>query len=67
MVPRQNITSIDLEDVNEIINKIMDSGYSRIPVYKILLTMLLGFSIPKKLSENLSKEKEIWIMKILKT
>jgi CBS domain containing-hemolysin-like protein len=34
MVPRQNITSIDFEeDINEIINKIMDSGYSRIPVY----------------------------------
>jgi CBS domain containing-hemolysin-like protein len=54
MVPRQNITSIDFEeDINEIINKIMEAD---IPVFlfmRILLIMLLVFSILKKSSENL--------------
>ena len=34
MIPRQNISSINIQDDPEdIINQIMDSGYSRIPVY----------------------------------
>jgi CBS domain containing-hemolysin-like protein len=35
MVPRQNIFSIDIEDSKEeILDLIMESGYSRIPVYE---------------------------------
>lgn len=50
MVPRQNITSIDFEeDVNDIINKIMDSGYSRIPVYIDSIDNVIGIFYTKEI------------------
>jgi CBS domain containing-hemolysin-like protein len=35
MAPKKEITSIDINaDIDEIIEKVLESGYSRIPVYK---------------------------------
>ncbi|QIY89802.1 hemolysin family protein [Chryseobacterium gallinarum] len=58
MVPRQNITSIDFEeDVNEIINKIMDSGYSRIPVYIGSIDNVIGIFYTKEIIREFVKRK----------
>lgn len=58
MVPRQNITSIDFEeDVNEIINTIMDSGYSRIPVYLDSIDNVIGIFYTKEIIREYVKRK----------
>ncbi len=58
MVPRQNITSIDFEeDVNDIINKIMDSGYSRIPVYIDSIDNIIGIFYTKEIIREFVKRK----------
>ncbi len=50
MVPRQNIASIDIDDpVEEIITQIMDSGYSRIPVYKGSIDNIIGIFYAKEI------------------
>ncbi|MGH1517382.1 hemolysin family protein [Chryseobacterium sp. JK1] len=58
MVPRQNITSIDFEeDVNDIINTIMDSGYSRIPVYIDSIDNVIGIFYTKEIIREFVKRK----------
>lgn len=58
MVPRQNITSIDFEeDITEIINKIMDSGYSRIPVYEDSIDNIVGILYTKEIIREFVKRK----------
>ncbi|CAH0178377.1 hemolysin family protein [Chryseobacterium sp. WG14] len=58
MVPRQNITSIDFEeDINEMINKIMDSGYSRIPVYIDSIDNVIGIFYTKEIIREFVKRK----------
>lgn len=58
MVPRQNITSIDFEeDINEIINKIMESGYSRIPVYINSIDNIIGVFYTKEIIREYIKGK----------
>ncbi|MFP8892413.1 MULTISPECIES: hemolysin family protein [Chryseobacterium] len=58
MVPRQNITSIDFEeDINDIINKIMDSGYSRIPVYIDSIDNVIGIFYTKEIIREFVKRK----------
>src|SRR5690606_16558907 len=50
MVPRQNIASIDIEDpIEDIITQIMDSGYSRIPVYKGSIDNIIGIFYAKEI------------------
>lgn len=50
MVPRQNILSIDIESsIEEIINTIMESGYSRIPVYENSIDNIIGVLYTKEI------------------
>lgn len=50
MVPRQNIQSINIEDpIEEIIHSILDSGYSRIPVYKDSIDNIIGIFYAKEI------------------
>ena len=50
MVPRQNILSIDIEDpIEDIINVIVDSGYSRIPVYEGSIDNIIGVLYKKEI------------------
>ena len=50
MVPRQNIHSIDIEDpIDDILNTIMESGYSRIPVYEDSIDNLIGVLYTKEI------------------
>ena len=50
MVPRQNIASIDFEaPVEEIIEKIMDGGYSRMPAYKGSIDNIIGIFYAKEI------------------
>ncbi len=56
MVPRQNILSIDIEDpINEIIDVIMESGYSRIPVYEDSIDNVIGILYTKEIIREFIK------------
>lgn len=58
MVPRQNILSIDFaEDINVIIDKIIDSGYSRIPVYESSIDNIIGVFYTKEIIREFVKRK----------
>lgn len=58
MVPRQNIASIDIEDsVEEIINKIMDGGYSRLPVYIGSIDNVIGIFYAKEIIREYIRRK----------
>src|SRR5690606_9815302 len=58
MVPRQNILSIDIEDpIEEIINQIMDSGYSRIPVFEDSIDNIIGIFYTKEIIREFVKRK----------
>ena len=58
MVPRQNISSIDIDDsVEEIISKIMDGGYSRIPVYSGSIDNIIGIFYAKEIIREYVKRK----------
>ncbi|WP_304344423.1 hemolysin family protein [Chryseobacterium koreense] len=58
MVPRQNISSIDIEEpVDEIINKIMDGGYSRLPVYKDSIDNVIGVLYAKEIIREYVRRK----------
>lgn len=50
MIPRQNIHSIDIEDpMEEIINSIMEGGYSRLPVYEDSIDNIIGVLYSKEI------------------
>lgn len=58
MVPRQNILSIDIEDpVEEIMTHIMDSGYSRIPVYEDSIDNIIGILYTKEIIREYIRRK----------
>lgn len=58
MIPRQNILSIDIEDsIDEIIEKIMESGYSRIPVYEDSIDNVIGVLYSKEIIREYVKRK----------
>lgn len=58
MIPRQNILSIDIEDpIEDIINTIMESGYSRIPVYEDSIDNVIGILYTKEIIREFVKRK----------
>ncbi|QDP86386.1 HlyC/CorC family transporter [Chryseobacterium sp. SNU WT5] len=58
MIPRQNIASIDIEEpVEDIINIIMDGGYSRLPVYKDSIDNIIGIFYAKEIIREYVKRK----------
>lgn len=59
MVPRQNILSIDIEDsIDEIISQIMESGYSRIPVYEDSIDNIIGIFYTKEIIREYVKRRD---------
>ena len=67
MVPRQNISSIDIDDsVEEIISKIMDGGYSRIPVYSGSIDNIIGIFYAKEIIREYIKRKSSIDHEVLK-
>lgn len=67
MVPRQNISSIDIDDsVEEIISKIMDGGYSRVPVYSGSIDNIIGIFYAKEIIREYIKRKGIIDHEVLK-
>jgi CBS domain containing-hemolysin-like protein len=59
MVPRQNIFSIDIEDSKEeILDLIIDSGYSRIPVYEDSIDNIIGIFYTKEIIREYIKHKD---------
>ena len=58
MVPRQNILSIDIEDpIEKLIDTIMESGYSRIPVYEDSIDQIIGILYTKEIIREFVKRK----------
>ncbi len=58
MVPRQNISSIDIEDpVDQIIAIIMEGGYSRLPVYENSIDNIIGIFYAKEIIREYVKRK----------
>ena len=58
MVPRAGITALDIADpVELIVQKAVESGYSRIPIYQGDLNNTIGILYTKKLLPELRKEK----------
>lgn len=58
MIPRQNISSIDIEQpVEEIINIIMEGGYSRLPVYENSIDNIIGIFYAKEIIREYVKRK----------
>lgn len=58
MIPRQNISSIDIEEpIENIINSIMESGYSRLPVYKDSIDNIIGIFYAKEIIREYVKRK----------
>lgn len=59
MVPRQNIFSIDIEDKKEeILEQIMESGYSRIPVYENSIDNIIGVFYTKEIIREYIRHKD---------
>ncbi len=60
MVPRQNILSIDIEDpVEDIIKSIMESGYSRIPVFENSIDNVIGIFYTKEIIREYVRRREM--------
>jgi CBS domain containing-hemolysin-like protein len=58
MIPRQNISSIDIEEpIEDIINIIMDGGYSRLPVYEDSIDNIIGIFYAKEIIREYVKRK----------
>ena len=67
MIPRQNIQSIDIEDpIEEIIKTIIDSGYSRMPVYQDSIDNIIGVLYTKEIIREYIKRKGILTSEDLK-
>ena len=60
MVPRQNISSIDLDEpVEDIISIIMEGGYSRLPVYRDSIDNIIGIFYAKEIIREYVKRKGV--------
>lgn len=58
MVPRQNIISIDIDDDREeIIKQIIESGYSRLPVYEESIDNIIGVFYTKEIMREYIKKR----------
>ncbi|MDO4763895.1 MAG: hemolysin family protein [Flavobacteriaceae bacterium] len=67
MVPRQNIITIDIaDDKEEILKKIIDCGYSRIPVYENSIDNIIGIFYTKEIMREYIKNKEVDLRKFLR-
>lgn len=67
MVPRQNIIMINIEeDKEDIIKKIIDSGYSRIPVYENSVDNIIGIFYTKEIMREYIKNKNVDLKKFLR-
>ncbi len=67
MVPRQNILSIDIQDsTEEIIHKIIESGYSRLPVYENSIDNVIGVFYTKEIMREYIKNKDFEIKNFLR-
>ena len=59
MVPRHNIFSIDIEEPKAgIVEKILENGYSRIPVYKDSIDNIIGIFYAKEFARECFKFKD---------
>ena len=59
MVPRQNIMSINIDDdKNDILKEILESGYSRIPVYEGSIDNVIGIFYTKEFIREYIKHKD---------
>ncbi len=66
MIPRQLIFSLDIElSAKEIIEKILDNGYSRIPIYRTSIENIIGIVYAKEVLKKQYKNTEFKIEDLL--
>lgn len=66
MVPRHQIFAFDIEQpLNEIIEKILDNGYSRIPIYQSSMDNIIGIIYAKDLFKEHYKNPDFQIKDLL--
>jgi len=67
MIPRPQIVGIDINDFNEVkLEKIIEEGYSRIPVYEDTLDQIIGVLHLKDLLLQMRKGKEIVLQELIR-
>ncbi|MBX9852654.1 MAG: hemolysin family protein [Cytophagaceae bacterium] len=67
MVPRTSINAIDVEMTHEeIINKIIKDGYSRMPVYKETIDNIIGMVYTKDLLRMMNLKESIDIQQVIR-
>lgn len=66
MVPRQQVFSFDVSmPIQEMVDQILENGYSRIPIYEGSLDNIIGVVFTKDLFRQLNKSKDFNIRDIL--
>lgn len=67
MIPRTKVVSIDIDDPLEIImDKIMEEGYSRVPVYKESIDNIVGILYAKDLLKLIKKKEKVDIKSLIR-
>jgi CBS domain containing-hemolysin-like protein len=68
MVPRSKIVALDIEDtMDEMLDKVMEEGYSRLPVYRGSIDTIVGIVFAKDLITLMHHKELIIIQDILHT
>ena len=67
MIPRPQVVGIDINDFNELkLEKIIDEGYSRIPVYEDTLDQIVGVLHLKDLLLKMRQGKDIVLQELIR-
>jgi CBS domain containing-hemolysin-like protein len=67
MVPRNNVVSIDVDEYDDdVLNKILEEGYSRIPCYENTVDNVIGIIYVKDILMNLKEGKKIDIKSLVR-
>jgi len=66
MIPRQQIFSLDIElTINQIIEQVLENGYSRIPIYESSMDNIVGIIYAKDIFKEQFKNKDFKIKDLL--
>jgi CBS domain containing-hemolysin-like protein len=67
MIPRTKISGIEVNwDIDKIIDKVLEEGYSRLPVYQENLDKIIGIVYTKDLLRLMRRNKEINLREIIR-
>jgi len=68
IIPRNQVTAFDIDTFNdELVERLLDEGYSRIPCYEGTIDNIIGIVYLKDILAKLRKKEEIEIRKLVRT